>query len=119
VKFGRLVKNKEFQLVYKKGQSYVGRHMVLYVLPRPNANSETRVGFTVGKKVGGSVQRNRVRRRLKEIYRWLKPRIALGYDLVIVARPRALEAEFNVLQEEMMYLCKKAKLLVREARSGD
>ena len=106
----RLTKNKEFQTVYKHGQVYVGRYVVLYVLPRPG--QATRTGFTVGKKVGGAVQRNRVRRRLKEAYGLLKPRIRAGYDLVFVARPRALTVRFQVLREEVRFLCTRAKLLI-------
>jgi ribonuclease P protein component len=110
VKLGRLTKNKEFQSVYKRGQAYVGRFMVLYVLPGPK--KETRVGFTVGKKIGGSVQRNYVRRRLKEAYRCLQPSIVIGYDIVLVARARALETKFDALKKELRQLLRKAKLLV-------
>jgi ribonuclease P protein component len=117
MKLGRLRKNKEFQLVYKRGQAYVGRYMVLYVLPGPK--TEIRIGYTVGKKVGGAVQRNYVRRRLKEIFRWLKPQIAPGNDLVLVARPRALKAGYDALKEEMRHLSQKAKLLAKVARCGD
>lgn len=111
MKVGRLTKNREFRQVYKQGQAYVGRYVVLYVLPR-QSSKVTRTGFTVGKKVGGAVQRNRVRRRLKEAYGLLKPRIRAGYDLVFVARPRALTVRFQVLSEEVRFLCTRAKLLI-------
>lgn len=114
---GRLTKNKEFRRVYKQGRAYVGRYMVLYVLPR--CNDVTRIGFTVGKKVGGAVQRNRVRRRLKEAYRLLQPEIRMGYDLVLVARTRALTVQFKTISEEMRGLFGQAKLLISKEEPSD
>lgn len=110
MKAERLTKNKEFQAVYKRGQAYVGRYVVLYVLPQ--RSRVTRTGFTVGKKVGGAVERNRVRRRLKEVHRSLQPQIKLGFDLVLVARPRALTVPFQDLSKEVRRLLGQAKLLV-------
>ena len=108
---GRLTKNKEFQLVYKKGQAFVGRYMVLYVLARRENNKDKRIGFTVGKKIGGAVQRNYVRRRLKEIYRESQPKIKTGNDMVLIARARALNTKFTELQREFGKLFRKAELL--------
>jgi ribonuclease P protein component len=112
VRMARLTKNKEFQTVYKHGQVYVGRYVVLYVLPRPG--QATRTGFTVGKKVGGAVKRNLVRRRLKEIQRQLQVQLKPGYDLVLVGRPRALTVGFWPLSEEVRRLCGQAGLLTDE-----
>jgi ribonuclease P protein component len=66
----RLKKNKEFRKIYNKGKSYVHPLIVLYVLP--NSLGKNRVGFTVSKRIGNAVQRNRVKRLLKENYRLTK-----------------------------------------------
>ncbi|HHY91742.1 MAG TPA: ribonuclease P protein component, partial [Firmicutes bacterium] len=55
-----LAKNEEFQELYRRGRSYVGKTVVVYALVR--GEGKTRVGFTVGRKLGGAVERNRVRR---------------------------------------------------------
>jgi ribonuclease P protein component len=67
----------------------------------------------VGKKLGGAVARNRVRRRLREAYRLLYPSLAGGYDLVIVGRTRAKDVRFRKLLEEMKSLLKQAGALTR------
>lgn len=105
----RLTKNKEFRAVYKHGKAYVGRYLVLYVLPRPAA--VTRSGFTVGKKVGIAVKRNLMRRRVQAAQRQLLPGLQAGYDLVWVVRPRAVTVGFWVLREEMKRLYRQAGLL--------
>ncbi|MDK2856111.1 MAG: ribonuclease protein component [Bacillota bacterium] len=104
-----LTENAEFQELYRRGRSYVGRFLVVYALERGGAR--TRVGFTVGKKVGSAVARNRVRRRLREAYRLLYPGIAEGYDLVIVGRTRARDVRFGALVEELKSLLRKAGAL--------
>ena len=108
MKPGRLTRNKEFQSVYKRGRSYAGRYMVLYTLS--TGDGQKRIGFTVGKRIGGAVKRNLVRRRLKEAYRLMEDIIVPGYDLVIIGRVRALSASFVQLQKEMMFLMNKAGL---------
>ena len=60
-----LGKNQEFKNLYRRGRSYVGKYVVLYVCRRQDERK--RVGFTVGRKIGAAVARNRIRRRLKEI----------------------------------------------------
>ena len=62
----RLCKNHEYQLVYRRGKSYVNRRVVLYVLPR-SPKQPTRIGFVTGKKIGCAVERNRCRRLMKSI----------------------------------------------------
>lgn len=70
-----------------------------------------RVGFSVSKKVGNSVVRNRTRRRLKEAFRTFLPVLGGNYSLVFVARPTIREAEFAELLRQMQSLLKKAGLL--------
>lgn len=79
-----LTRNNDFRRLYARGKSVVGRHVVVYYAKNRQGNS--RVGFTVGKKVGGAVQRNRAKRLMRESYRLLEPRLKPGYDIVLVAR---------------------------------
>lgn len=70
-----------------------------------------RIGFSVSKKVGNAVTRNKVRRRLKECVRQTLPAVDENAVAVIVARPRCTKATFAQLQSDVTYLLKKAKLL--------
>ena len=98
----RLQKNRAFQYVYRKGHSAACRNLVLLVAP----GRELKVGFSVSKKVGNAVIRNRVRRRLRECFRPLTGDVKPGL-YVIVARPAAAEAAFDALEKDVRYLLKK------------
>ena len=88
------------------------RYFVIYC--RSNPLEKNRVGFTVGKKLGKAVVRNRVRRRLREIYRLNEERIQCGYDLVIVARTAAVGARFSALQAAYLNALGRLNLLRSE-----
>lgn len=66
-----------------------------------NRLGENRLGLTVGAKLGCAVVRNRVRRRLRECYRALLPQLNVGYDVVIVARGRAVQADYQRMSREL------------------
>ena len=83
--------------------------MVLYA--KKNRLGKNRVGITVSKKLGGAVVRNRVRRRLREVYRLNESRFLPGYDIVVVARSRAVEASFQELCSAYLSLAEKAGIL--------
>ena len=83
--------------------------MVLYA--RPNRLGENRVGITVGKKLGKAHIRNRVRRRFREVYRLNEEAFLPGWDIVIVARSRAIDADFTKLTAAYLQLADKAGLL--------
>ena len=93
---GTLKKNSDFRRLYAKGKSAVTPYLVLYV--RPNRLGENRVGYTVSAKLGHAVVRNRVRRRLREIYRLNAPSLRSGFDLVVVARSRAVGCPYRKLE---------------------
>ena len=80
--------NRTFRRMYSKGRSAVTPFLVLYC--RPNGRDHNRLGVTVSTKLGGAVVRNRARRRLREVYRLAQPVMAQGYDVVLVARGRAV-----------------------------
>ena len=83
--------------------------LVLYA--RKNRTDGNRVGVTVSKKLGKAHVRNRTRRRLREIYRLNEHRFARGYDIVVVARSAAVDADFAVLERAYLNLAKKAGIL--------
>jgi ribonuclease P protein component len=98
-----LKKNHEFRRLYNKGKSAASRYMVVYC--RKNGRAENRVGFTVSAKLGCAVRRNRIRRRLKEIYRLRESDLTPGYDVVVVARQSCTGAAFNDMARDFARLC--------------
>jgi ribonuclease P protein component len=93
-KRGRLSRSAEFERVYRQGRSHGGRHFVLHAFPRDRAISPEegpRLGVSVSRKVGGAVDRNKVKRLLREAFRAEAARLPDDVDVVIVARPDALE----------------------------
>lgn len=108
-----LKENILFRRLYAKGRSAAGSYLVLYC--RKNGTGQNRVGYTVSKKLGGAVVRNRVRRRLREIYRTHEEEFLPGCDIVVVARSRAAAAPYRKLERAMLALSARLGLL-REKR---
>lgn len=73
-----------------------------------------RVGYTVSTKLGKAVTRNRIRRRLREIYRLNSPKLISGIDLVIVARAKCVGAEYSKMEKAFLHACRELKLLKEE-----
>jgi ribonuclease P protein component len=87
-KRGRLSRSGDFDRVYRDGDSRANRFLVVYSFPRQIATGEEpRLGISVGRKVGGAVVRNRVKRSLREAFWSLGDRLPVGHDFVVVARP--------------------------------
>ena len=84
-------------------------YLVLYA--RPNRLGINRVGITAGKKLGHAVVRNRVRRRLREVYRLNEDKFTPGWDIVVVARSRCIDADFRKLTAAYLSLAEKAGVL--------
>jgi len=112
----RLLKHSDFDRVYKQGRRHFSPHLTVYYLPQPdralpdNTRSENappeklaRIGFTVGKVLGGAVQRNRIKRRLREAVR-LRRALLQGsgaVDVVINPKKSVLKLEFSLVLEEV------------------
>ncbi len=112
IKTVSLKKNSDFVRLYKKGRFYVGKYIVLYVLP--NSHQTNRIGITVGKKFGKSVKRNRVRRLIRENYRLFEEFVKDGMDLLFVARPADTMPSFYDIRNEMKFLLKKLEVFDQE-----
>ena len=84
----RLSRSGEFDRVYRDGSSHATRYLVLYSFPRKNEETDdVRLGVSVSRKVGGAVDRNKVKRTLREAFWELAERLPEGHDFVLVARP--------------------------------
>ena len=114
MKFSSALKlNHIFRRLYATPAQANG-YLVLYA--RKNRSAQNRVGVTVSKKLGKAVVRNRVRRRLREVYRLHEEQFAPGWDIVVVARSRCVGADFGKLTNAYLSLAEKAGVLKEAAQ---
>ena len=112
MKFSSSLKlNHIFQRLYHT-KGVADGYLVLYA--RKNRTESNRVGITVSKKLGKAHIRNRVRRRIREVYRLNEDQFLPGWDIVVVARSRAVDAEFSRLTKSYLSLAKKAGILCEQ-----
>jgi len=112
----RLLRHADFERVYKQGRRHFSASMTVFYLPRPEVNTETRapstlaqrsafrglrVGFTVSRALGGAVQRNRTKRRLREAVRMSRPAAGVSADVVINPKKSLLIADFAAILNEV------------------
>ena len=104
----RLLRHGDFQRVYKQGRRHFGTHMTVFYLKREvlvgieyRSPDGPRIGFTVSRALGGAVERNRIKRRLREAVRANLPGLTAAVDVVINPKKSALDAEFGVLRDEV------------------
>ena len=88
---GRLSRSAEFERAYRQGRSHANRHFVVYAFPRSPQDDEARLGLSVSRKVGGAIERNRVKRLVREAFAAESAVVPAGHDVVVVARPGAHE----------------------------
>lgn len=106
----RLTQNEDFRRVYRQGQSYANRQLVLYVMKQPK-NERFRVGISASGKIGNAVVRNRLRRMIKEIVRHHEALIPDHLDIVIIVRQAAVGLDYSTLERSVLHLLRKAELL--------
>lgn len=104
-----LKENHIFRRLYRKGNTAADSRLAIYV--RRNGRPGNRLGLTVSTKVGHAVVRNRLRRRLREIYRLHEHQLVRGVDLVVVARVRAGSSYYRQLEVSFVRLCRKLNLV--------
>lgn len=102
-----LTSPQHFALVYSKGQSWASRYLVLRAVS--NELSFSRYGFSISKKVGNAVVRNKLKRRFREIMRILP--LKTGYDLVFIVRPAAAAIGYWDMRKAAMELLTRSRLL--------
>ena len=103
---GRLLKHSDFERVYKQGRRHFSSHLTVFYLRQAEGASpdrSARIGFTVGRVLGGAVQRNRIKRRLREAVRLRRSALqgAGGVDVVINPKKSVLTVDFSVVLEEV------------------
>jgi ribonuclease P protein component len=101
--------NYEFARIYRRGKYISGRYVVLHYISRPGQTN--RIGVTTSKTIGGSVQRNRMRRLLRESYRLNEANIKRGYDIILLGRGGAPRITYDQVNREVLQTMKKAGIL--------
>jgi ribonuclease P protein component len=110
-------KNHEFRRLYAKGKSAAAPSLVVYF--RRTGRAYNQVGITVSTKIGNAVCRNRVRRRLREIYRLNERRLPKGLDMVIVARRKSPFVTYAALEKAYLSACSGLGILSEGPKSGE
>ncbi len=105
----RLTKNADFDAVFRKGRSYADRYAVAVVLPR--SDNITRVGFVVSGKTCNAPVRNRIKRRLREVWRGLHSEIVSPADIVLIGRAPAADGPFEEIKKSVRKVLTDAGLL--------
>ena len=115
----RLSRSAEFDRVYREGRSHANRYLVVYSFPRDGDGEDPRLGVSVGRKVGGAVERNRVKRLLRDAFWEVADSLPEGHDFVVVARPESGELASREgepgVERSLRELLEKAGLARHEA----
>lgn len=110
-------KNHDFRRLYSKGKSLAMPSVVVYF--RRTDRDFSQLGITVSTKVGKAVQRNLIRRRLKEIYRLNEDKLPTGLDIVVVARVKSRFVSYQQLEREFLDACGRLGILCKTGKNGE
>jgi len=113
----RLLRHSDFERVYKQGRRHFAAHMTVFYLPRAEGEG-LRVGFTVGRVLGGAVERNRIKRRLREAVRLQRLAVRPGLDVVINPKKSLQAVDFAELLKEVEYAFAVVRKSVEKAEKG-
>lgn len=108
--FERITKNSDYRNVYKKGKSTADANLVMYIL-KNQLGEEKRFGFSVSKKVGNAVKRNRIKRVLKEVCRLNQSNLDGSFDMVLVARVAVADKSYHEIERSFLSLARRSKLV--------
>ena len=109
----RIKKNKEFQSVFKKGQSFANRQFVIYKLEKAE-QEHFRIGLSVSKKIGNAVKRNQIKRYVRQEFLEFEGMFENKYDYVIIVRKPVAEMSFEEVKKSLVHILKIAKVLSRK-----
>ena len=104
----RLQRSDDVRRVYDEGKAWP--HPLLTLILRPNGLDRTRLGFTAGRSVGGAVRRNRAKRLMREAARRLFDQFGVGWDVMVIARPRMREVQESQVEAALASLLRRARL---------
>lgn len=105
----RLRKNKDFKITYQKGSVLKGEYLIIYY--KKNGQENSKFGFSISKKIGNAVVRNRIKRILRECCRINQDKIVKGHNIIFVARSKIKGINYWLVEKEMLDMLKKAELL--------
>ena len=111
----RIKKNEEFQKVFRGGQSFANRQLVLYYMQKKD-QTHFRVGLSVSKKIGHAVLRNQVKRYLRQAFHELEEYIHPDYDLVVIARKPTNQMGFHEMKKSLTHVLTRSKLVNKKIR---
>ena len=105
-----LCENNRFRYLYRRGKTASAPSLVVYA-SKNRLKTVSRLGITCSVKLGGAVQRNRMRRRIRECYRLCEAQCQPGYDIVVVARTRVIYGRYRDLERSFLQLMRKLELV--------
>jgi len=110
----RLHHLKDFQRVLKSGRRLVHPALFIYIYKREDSSPLRRLGLVTNRKVGTAVERNRLKRRFREIFRLNKHRLVPGVDIIFVARPGGKALNYHQLEAVILSLWQRAQVMAQE-----
>ena len=108
----RLCKKSSFRHVYNNGISYVDYAGILYVL-KTDDDQLTKIAVAAGKRLGNAVIRNRIKRKMREVFRYEKSNIQNGYHIIWIAKKPLINASIVIFKKSFLKLCRKAGIIIK------
>lgn len=112
----RVKREKDFQNVFHQGNSVANRQLVMYVIEKPQ-QTHFRVGFSVGKKIGNAVCRNRIKRYLRAAIHELRDYLPENIDFILIARPDIIHKNYHEIKQSIIHVMKLAKIIHHESNN--
>ncbi|HCJ66428.1 MAG TPA: ribonuclease P protein component [Elusimicrobia bacterium] len=107
----RLSRNREFRRIFREGKSFSNQNLIIYIYKRsPEEDGQVRLGLVVSRKLGEAVKRNKLKRRLREIFRLHKHLLKPGLDMIFLPRNQAINCNYQELEKSVLSIFKRAKL---------